>query len=56
MNVGASLIEGQKTSQKGSQANKESDLRETLHFQGNYIGHMEMYADAASVAKYLDAH
>ncbi|MGB3571342.1 MAG: DUF1997 domain-containing protein, partial [Phormidesmis sp.] len=27
-----------------------------MHFQGNYIGHMEMYADAASVAQYLDAH
>ncbi|MEL6603765.1 MAG: DUF1997 domain-containing protein [Cyanobacteria bacterium J06614_10] len=27
-----------------------------MHFQGNYIGQMEMYADAASVAAYLDAH
>ncbi len=50
LKVGASLIEGQKTS------HAEFSSKETLHFQGNYIGHMEMYADAASVAKYLDAH
>ncbi|MEL7069348.1 MAG: DUF1997 domain-containing protein [Cyanobacteria bacterium J06634_6] len=50
LNVSASLIEGQKTSQKASSS------KETLHFQGNYIGHMEMYADAAQVAQYLDAH
>ena len=47
---GASLIEGQKASQSVTTS------KETLHFQGNYIGHMEMYADAASVAQYLDAH
>ncbi|MEL6939954.1 MAG: DUF1997 domain-containing protein [Cyanobacteria bacterium J06598_1] len=52
LKASASLIEGQKTSQK----NVSSSSKETLHFQGNYIGHMEMYADAASVAKYLDAH
>ena len=50
LKAGASLIEGQKTS------HAEFSSKETLHFQGNYIGHMEMYADAASVAKYLDAH
>ncbi|MGB3293762.1 MAG: DUF1997 domain-containing protein, partial [Phormidesmis sp.] len=49
LKVGASLIEGQKPSYVESS-------KETLHFQGNYVGHMEMYADAASVAKYLDAH
>lgn len=54
--AGASLIEGQKTSQTSSQANRDTDSRETLHFQGNYIGQMEMYADAAKVAEYLDAH
>ncbi|MGB7085178.1 MAG: DUF1997 domain-containing protein [Phormidesmis sp.] len=48
--AGASLIEGKKTS------HAEFSSQETLHFQGNYIGHMEMYADAASVARYLDAH
>ncbi|MGB3297939.1 MAG: DUF1997 domain-containing protein [Phormidesmis sp.] len=47
---GASVIEAKKTS------HAEFSSKETLHFQGNYIGHMEMYADAASVAKYLDAH
>jgi len=52
LKAGASLIEGQKTSQR----NVTFSSRETLHFQGNYIGHMEMYADAASVAQYLDAH
>ena len=50
LKVGASLIEGQKPSQV------EISSKETLHFQGNYVGHMEMYADAASVAQYLDAH
>lgn len=52
LKANASLIGGQKTSQK----DVTSSSKETLHFQGNYIGHMEMYADAASVAKYLDAH
>ena len=52
LKVGASLIEGQKT----SQSPVEFSSKETLHFQGNYIGHMEMYADAATVAQYLDAH
>lgn len=52
LNVGASLIEGQ----KDSQSFVELTSKETLHFQGNYIGQMEMYADAASVARYLDAH
>jgi hypothetical protein len=47
---GANLIEGKKTS------HTEFSSKQTLHFQGDYIGHMEMYADAASVAKYLDAH
>ncbi len=50
LEASASLIEAQKTS------HAEFSSKETLHFQGNYIGHMEMYADAASVAKYLDAH
>ncbi len=50
LKVGATLIEGQKPS------HVEFSSKETLHFQGNYVGHMEMYADAASVAKYLDAH
>jgi hypothetical protein len=50
LKAGASLIEGQKTS------SAEFSSSQTLHFQGDYIGHMEMYADAASVAKYLDAH
>lgn len=50
LKASASLIEAQKTS------HAEFSSKETLHFQGNYIGHMEMYADAASVAKYLDAH
>ncbi len=50
LKVSASLIEAKKTS------HVEFSSKETLHFQGNYIGHMEMYADAASVAKYLDAH
>ncbi|NJM96207.1 MAG: DUF1997 domain-containing protein [Phormidesmis sp. RL_2_1] len=50
LKANASLIEGKKTSYT------KSSSKETLHFQGNYIGHMEMYADAASVAKYLDAH
>lgn len=50
LKVGASLIEGQKPS------SVEFSSKETLHFQGNYVGHMEMYADAASVAQYLDAH
>ena len=54
--AGASLIEGQETSQTRAQASRESESRETLHFQGNYIGQMEMYADAAQVAAYLDAH
>ena len=52
LKAGASLIEGQKT----SQTNVTSSQKETLHFQGNYIGQMEMYADAAHVAQYLDAH
>ena len=52
LKANASLIEGQKTSQKDA----TSSSKQTLHFQGNYIGHMEMYADAASVAQYLDAH
>ncbi|MGD1897384.1 MAG: DUF1997 domain-containing protein [Phormidesmis sp.] len=52
LKAGASLIEGQIASQK----DVKSSSKETLHFQGNYIGHMEMYADAASVAQYLDAH
>ncbi len=50
LKASASLIEAQKTS------HAEFSSKETLHFQGNYIGHMEMYADAASVAKYLDDH
>ncbi|MGC1309479.1 MAG: DUF1997 domain-containing protein [Phormidesmis sp.] len=50
LKAGASVIEGQKTS------HAEFSSQETLHFQGNYIGHMEMYADAADVAQYLDAH
>ena len=52
LKAGASLIEGQIASQK----DVKSSSKETLHFQGNYIGHMEMYADAASVAQYLDTH
>lgn len=48
--AGASLGEGQNASSI-QQASKE-----TLHFQGNYIGQMEMYADAERVAEYLDAH
>ena len=52
LEVGASLIEGQKTSHSSAKLTS----KETLHFQGNYIGHMEMYADAAKVAQYLDAH
>lgn len=51
LKASASLIGEQKTSQTNVDSSKE-----TLHFQGNYIGHMEMYADAASVAEYLDAH
>ncbi|MEL6351816.1 MAG: DUF1997 domain-containing protein [Cyanobacteria bacterium J06627_28] len=51
LKANASLIGEQKTSQTNVDSSKE-----TLHFQGNYIGHMEMYADAASVAAYLDAH
>lgn len=51
LKTNASLIGEQKTSQTNVDSSKE-----TLHFQGNYIGHMEMYADAASVAEYLDAH
>lgn len=47
----ASLIEDKKTSKKNV-----TSFKNTLHFQGNYIGHMEMYADAAIVAQYLDAH
>ncbi len=50
LKAGASVIEGKKTS------HAEFSSKETLHFQGDYIGQMEMYADAASVAKYLDAH
>ncbi|MEO1620867.1 MAG: DUF1997 domain-containing protein [Cyanobacteria bacterium J06632_3] len=50
--VSASLSEGQKNLHN----NSDSSAKDTLHFQGNYIGQMEMYADAASVAKYLDAH
>ncbi|EDX85516.1 hypothetical protein S7335_3217 [Synechococcus sp. PCC 7335] len=49
--TGASLIEDQKTSKKNV-----TSFKDTLHFQGNYIGHMEMYADATTVAQYLDAH
>ena len=52
LKVGASLIEGQ----KAAHAPVENTSKETLHFQGNYIGQMEMYADAATVAQYLDAH
>mgnify|MGYP001794937272 CR=1 FL=1 len=51
LKASASLIGEQKTSQTNVDSSKE-----TLHFQGYYIGHMEMYADAASVAEYLDAH
>ncbi|KPQ37541.1 MAG: Protein of unknown function (DUF1997) [Phormidesmis priestleyi Ana] len=54
LKVGASLIEGKITSQ--ADFSTHFSTKETLHFQGNYIGHMEMYADAASVARYLDAH
>lgn len=50
LGVSASLIKDKKTS------HIEFSSKETLHFQGNYIGHMEMYADAASVAQYLDTH
>lgn len=50
MRASASLIEG-KNALPTAQASKE-----TLHFQGNYIGQMEMYADAKQVAEYLDAH
>ncbi|MEM6449316.1 MAG: DUF1997 domain-containing protein [Cyanobacteria bacterium P01_D01_bin.105] len=50
INGSASLIEG-----KGA-SSTELVSKETLHFQGNYIGHMEMYADAKQVAEYLDAH
>ncbi|MFK8182654.1 MAG: DUF1997 domain-containing protein [Phormidesmis sp.] len=50
INGGASLIEDKGTS------STELVSKETLHFQGNYIGHMEMYADAKQVAEYLDAH
>jgi len=50
LKAGASLIEGKKTS------HAEFSSPETLHFQGNYIGQMEMYADAAIVAQYLDTH
>ena len=50
LKAGVSLIEGKKTS------HAEFSSKETLHFQGDYIGQMEMYADAASVAQYLDAH
>lgn len=50
LKAGASVIEGKKTS------HAEFSSKETLHFQGDYIGQMEMYADAASVAQYLDAH
>lgn len=48
--TGASLIEGKDAS------STELASKETLHFQGNYIGQMEMYADARRVAEYLDAH
>jgi hypothetical protein len=50
LNAGASVRESKKASQL------ELPSKETLHFQGDYIGHMEMYADAAVVAEYLDAH
>ena len=50
MSASASLIEGKSASSTGLVS------KETLHFQGNYIGHMEMYADAKQVAEYLDAH
>lgn len=50
INASASLIEGNGAS------STELVSKETLHFQGNYIGHMEMYADANQVAEYLDAH
>lgn len=49
--TGASLSEDKKTSKTNV-----TSFKDTLHFQGNYIGHMEMYADAATVAQYLDAH
>ncbi|PZO22300.1 MAG: hypothetical protein DCF25_03035 [Leptolyngbya foveolarum] len=52
LKVGASLIEDR----KASHFPVELTSRQTLHFQGNYTGHMEMYADAATVAQYLDAH
>ncbi|NEP16638.1 MAG: DUF1997 domain-containing protein [Leptolyngbya sp. SIO4C1] len=29
---------------------------DTVLFEGYYVGHMEMYADAQTVANYLDAH
>ena len=52
LKANASLIEGQ----TASKSPVENTSKETLHFQGNYIGQMEMYADAATVAEYLDAH
>ncbi|MBE9078753.1 DUF1997 domain-containing protein [Romeria aff. gracilis LEGE 07310] len=51
-NQGAGLLQAQEM----TQLDTDSSPLETVQFQGNYIGQMEMYADAATVAEYLDAH
>ncbi|MEM8807703.1 MAG: DUF1997 domain-containing protein [Cyanobacteria bacterium P01_G01_bin.38] len=49
---GQSLIEEHEI----SSSDLELQPSETVLFEGNYVGHMEMYADAKTVAEYLDAH
>lgn len=36
--------------------NADDGLMNAVAFEGHYIGHMEMTADPATVARYLDAH
>ncbi|NET32356.1 MAG: DUF1997 domain-containing protein [Cyanothece sp. SIO1E1] len=42
--------------QDSTGAELASNAAQPMQFHGHYVGSMEMYADAATVAEYLDAH
>lgn len=53
LQAGSDLVEGHANAQTNSDSESGS---ETILFEGYYIGDMQMYADAQTVAEYLDSH
>ncbi len=44
------------STQKSTVPKKSLEITKPFLFEGNFVGYMDMYSDADTVAKYLDAH